>query len=125
MSLKDQSVFDRRKTAAEAKAQLLKAYKSRPGPEDPARAAFLAERKAIAEARAAREAAKEEARRIAEEKALEEKLLREEAERVAAAAREAERLAEEARLAAKRPSKILRDAAQYAALRAAGRGRRG
>jgi hypothetical protein len=119
---------DRQQASQSAKAKMLEKFKSRPSDDDPVVAQQRAERLAIAEARAAREAAKEAERlRLkaeAEALAAAEKAAREEAERIAAEEREAARKAEEARLAAERPRKSLMDAVQYAQMRAAGKGRR-
>ncbi|MET0941511.1 MAG: DUF6481 family protein [Mesorhizobium sp.] len=84
---REKDVFERRNAASEAKKALLAKFNSRPSDDDPAVLARKAERKAILEARAIREAEKE--------KLKQERLAREAAER---AKREA--AAEAARLAA-------------------------
>ena len=84
---REKDVFERRNAANEAKKALLAKFNSRPSDDDPAVLARQAERKAILEARAIREAEKE--------KLKQERLAREAAER---AKREA--AAEAARLAA-------------------------
>jgi hypothetical protein len=83
------SLEDRRKTAAEAKARLLDRFKARPAADDPAMIARAAERRAIEEAREARQAekARERQAREEEQRAVE-----------AAAAAEAERIANADRL---------------------------
>lgn len=120
----DRSFTDRQANSAAAKQALLARFKARPGPDDPIMQQRRAERQAIAEARAAREAEKAAARaeaerlaaieaaRIAEEKRIEEERL------------EAERKAEQARRDAERPRKVLLEAVQYAQMRAAGKTRR-
>ncbi len=91
-SFKDKSLTDRLADKTAAKKDLLDKLKARPGPDDPVVQARVAERKAIAEARAVREAAKAVA---AERAAIERKA------RAAAEAEErrlaAERAAEEER----------------------------
>ena len=94
---REKDIFERRNAANEAKKALLERFKARPAADDPQVLARQAERKAILEARARREAEKQRLRQ--------EKLAREAAERAAreaaeeAARREAEaKAAEEARL---------------------------
>ena len=125
---RDNDIFERRNAANEAKKALLERFKAKPAADDPAVLARQAERKAILEARAvreaekarlkqerlareaaekaAREAAAEAARLEAEEKAREEAALRdaEENERIARVlADEAERKAKrDARYAARK-----------------------
>lgn len=115
---------DRRNTAAQAKKALLEKYKASLNSDDPEIARRRAERQAIVEARKAREAARDAAREVArleaERKAAEE-AARLEAERIAA---EEKRLAELAAAEANRPNDLIRQAALYAAKRAAGKGRR-
>ena len=84
--LKEGDFSERRKTALEAKKQLLEKLKNAPKPDDPEMVAKRAERAAIAAAREERRAERE-------------RLAREEAERLkaeAAAQAEAERLRKEA-----------------------------
>ena len=123
---RDQSFAERRDAANSAKKALLERFKSKPAPDDPAVAAKQAERKAILEARAVREAEKarlkqERLAREAEERAR----LAEEAEaaRIKAEAeeveREKQRVKEEeerltAQLALEAAAKAKRDA-RYAA----------
>ena len=109
---------DRAAAAADAKKALLEAFKNRPGPDDPAVQARMAERRAINEAREAR--AIERARLKAEEEA---RLRAEEEARKIAEAEEAARKAAEAaardeQIRAER--KAARDA-RYAARKARGR----
>ena len=82
---REKDVFERRNAASEAKKALLAKFNSRPSDDDPAVLARKAERKAILEARAIREAEKE--------KLKQERLAREAAERAKreAAAEEAAR----------------------------------
>lgn len=114
-ALKIDHFNDRQATSAKAKKALQEKFLSRPGPDDPAVQARLAEQKAIAEAREVRQAerravkaadavrqAEEEAVRRIEQEALD-------AEVIARKAREAEAVLE---LAAKQ--KAARDA-RYAA----------
>ncbi len=123
---KDQTFAERRDSANAAKQALLERFKTRPAADDPAVIARQAERKAILEARAIREAekAKQKAERLARE--AEEKARREaeaEAARIQAekdaaeaaakaAAEEEERLG--AQLALEAAAKAKRDA-RYAA----------
>jgi len=84
---REKDIFERRNAANEAKKALLERFKSKPAADDPAVQARQAERKAILEARAIREAEKARLKQ--------EKLAREAAEKA-----EREALAESARLAA-------------------------
>lgn len=118
--LKTDDLAERRKTADAAKARLLERFRNRPAADDPAALARAAERKAISDARAERQAL-----RAAEEAA--------QREAAAAAAREAEALrqamaeAAEAELLAEagarqqaerdRASRVIRDEAERKALR--------
>ena len=97
---RDKDIFERRNAANEAKKALLERFKAKPAADDPAVLARQAERKAILEARAVREAEKARLKQ--------ERLAREAAEK---AAREA--AAEAARLEAEekaREEAALRDA---------------
>lgn len=120
----DRSFADRQANSANAKKALLERFKSRPGPDDPVMVQRRAERQAVAEARAAREAEKEAAR--IEQERLDEiaRLEREEAERLAEIEREVQRKAEQAKRDAERPRRVLLEAMQYVEKRAAGKGRR-
>jgi hypothetical protein len=85
---REKDIFERRNAANEAKKALLERFKARPADDDPAVLARKAERQAILEARAIREAEKA--------KLKQERLAREAAERAAReAAEEAARLAAE------------------------------
>ncbi|WP_202298314.1 DUF6481 family protein [Mesorhizobium sp. 131-2-1] len=84
---REKDIFERRNAANEAKRALLERFKSKPAADDPAVLARQAERKAILEARAIREAEKA--------KLKQEKLAREAAEKA-----EREAAAEAARIAA-------------------------
>lgn len=88
-SFKAKSLTDRLSDSVAAKQAMLQKFRAQPGPDDPAVIARAAERKAIAEARAAREAAKV----AAAEQARLEKIAREAAEQI-----ERERAAERAEL---------------------------
>jgi hypothetical protein len=70
---KEPSFADRQKAALEARMNILNKFRSQPGPDDPGVKARQAEREAFAAARAkvssAREAAKAERNRLAEEAA--------------------------------------------------------
>src|SRR5262245_29337283 len=106
---KDQNRQERLERAAKAKQQILEKFRARPAADDPAVLARLAERKAIAEAREAREQERaERKRKEAEERAQREAI--EKAEREARERREA-------------VEKVIRDAAD-AAERKAERDRR-
>ncbi len=121
---KDSGFKDRQAHSADAKKALLEKFRAKPGADDPAVAARIAEREAIIRARQTRVAEKEAVRRAAEEKVAREKAEREEAERAAEAAREAKRAAEFAAREASRPRQIIRDVALYAERRASNTGRR-
>ena len=90
---------DRQKSAETSRARLLEKFKSRPPEDDPAMIAKAAERKAVADARAARQAVKDqelEAKRAAlAAEAAEKERLRQEAQ-----------AAEEARLQAEAEAKL-------------------
>jgi hypothetical protein len=114
----DKSQTERRSDAAAAKRAMLQKLKSMPGPDDPAVIARQAERKAIAEAREARMAAKAAA---AEQARIDEaaRQAAEAAEReLAAHVAELERIEREAAL--EEEKKRARDA-RYAARKAAKR----
>jgi hypothetical protein len=94
---REKDIFERRNAANEAKKALLERFKAKPAADDPAVLARQAERKAILEARAIREAEKARLKQ--------EKLAREAAEKAAReAAAEAARLEAEAK--AKAEAKI-------------------
>jgi hypothetical protein len=120
----DRSFTDRKANSAAAKQALLERFKARPGPDDPIMQQRRAERQAIADARAVRDAEKAAARVEAERLAAIEAARLAEEERLAEIAREVARKAEQARRDAERPRKVLLEAVQYAQLRAAGKGRR-
>ncbi|MBZ9990001.1 DUF6481 family protein [Mesorhizobium sp. BH1-1-5] len=84
---REKDIFERRNAANEAKKALLERFKAKPAADDPAVLARQAERKAILDARAIREAEKARLKQ--------EKLAREAAERA-----ERQAMAEAARLAA-------------------------
>ena len=112
LSIQQQTSFNGRREASEkAKQALLAKFKARPGPDDPERLKREAARRAIVEARDAREAARaaERAAKAAEEAA--ERAAQEEIER----ALEAER---RAKMEAERPKAMLREAVLYATQRA-------
>jgi uncharacterized protein DUF6481 len=90
---REKDIFERRNAANEAKRALLERFKSKPAADDPAVLARQAERKAILEARAIREAEKA---RLKQEKLAREAAEKAEREAAAEAARIA---AEEAALA--------------------------
>jgi hypothetical protein len=115
---------DRQSDSANAKKALLERFKARPGLNDPIMQQRRAERQAVADARAVREAEKVVARAEAERLAVIERARLEEEERQAELAREVARKVEQARLDAERPRKVLLEAVQYAQMRAAGKGRR-
>jgi membrane protein involved in colicin uptake len=120
----DRSFTDRKANSSAAKQALLERFKARPGPDDPIMQQRRAERQAIADARAVRDAEKAAARAEAERLAVIEAARLAEEERLAEIAREVARKAEQARRDAERPRKVLLEAVQYAQLRAAGKGRR-
>ena len=117
---REKDIFERRNAANEAKRALLERFKSKPAADDPAVLARQAERKAILEARAIREAEKA---RLKQEKLAREAA--EKAERDAAA--EAARIAAEEAAAAEakirdaeeneRISRLLADEAERKAKR--------
>jgi membrane protein involved in colicin uptake len=115
---------DRQTDSANAKLALLARFKARPGTDDPLMQQRRAERLAVAEARAAREQARLEAKREAERLLAAAAAEREAQERLAELAREEERLADLARAEAERPRKVLLEAVHYAQLRGAGSRRR-
>ncbi|QCK86866.1 hypothetical protein E8L99_14430 [Phreatobacter aquaticus] len=119
MSFQPADFADRRAKAEEAKKALLEKFRSRPGPDHPETLKREAERRAIAEARAAREAEREAKRRAELEVIAAEEAARAEAEKVRLAAEAAKRAEEEAALAADRPRQIMREVAQYAQFRVA------
>jgi Family of unknown function (DUF6481) len=110
---KEPSFADRQKAALEARKSILNKFRAQPGPDDPGVKQRQAEREALAasraQAKAAREAEKAEAKRLEEEAAAEAaaKLAREQEEAVAReAALEAERkAARDARYAARKKRK--------------------
>ena len=106
---KDQNRLERLERAAKARQEILDKFRSRPSADDPAVVARTAERKAIAQAREAREKERDERKR----KEAEERAQREAIEK-------AEREARERREAVE---KVIRDAAE-AAERKAERDRR-
>ena len=111
---------DRIKASSSAKMALIDKLKNRPGPDDPRRQALAAERKAIHEARLARQAEKQRIALEQREREEAERRKREEAELAAALAREAEleeqrKAAEEARLL--RASRVVSDLADQKARR--------
>lgn len=90
---REKDIFERRNAANEAKKALLERFKAKPAADDPAVLARQAERRAILEARARRDAEKQKLRQ--------EKLAREAAEKAARkAAEEAARIEAEAKAAA-------------------------
>lgn len=111
---------DRIKASTTAKSALVEKLKSRPGLEDPRRAALAAERKAIHEARLARQEEKQKRLQEQREREAEERRKREEEELLAAIAREAEleserQVAEAARL--ERATRVVFDLAEQKARR--------
>ena len=97
MSYKEKSFGDRMNAAAEARKATLQRVLSRPGANDPTVIAQKAERAAIATAREARVAARNEAKRVAEKAA-------QDAIRAAALAAE-QKAARDARYAARKARK--------------------
>jgi len=97
---REKDIFERRNAANEAKKALLARFKAKPAADDPAVLAKQAERKAILDARAIREAEKQ--------KLKQERLAREAAEKAA-------REAEEARLRAEAEAKAAQEAEMLAA----------
>lgn len=120
----DRSFTDRQANSANAKKALLERFQARPKADDPIMQQRRAERQAIADARAVRDAEKAAARAEAERLAAIERAAQEEAERQAELVREAARKAEQAKRDAERPRKVLLEAVQYMQMRAAGKGRR-
>lgn len=126
---RERDFHERRTAAIEAKKALLEKFKSRPAEDDPAVIARQAERKAILEARAIREAEKErlkqerlarEAKERAEREAAEEaaRLAAEEAAREAARIREQEENERVARYLAEEAERKAKRDARYAARKA-------
>jgi Family of unknown function (DUF6481) len=126
---REKDIFERRNAANEAKQALLAKFKARPADDDPAVLARQAERKAILEARAIREAEKErlkrerlacEAAERAEREAAAEaaRLAAEEAARAEAKARESEETERIARLLADEAERKAKRDARYAARKA-------
>jgi membrane protein involved in colicin uptake len=109
---------DRLEASQKAKQALLAKFRSRPGTDDPEFMKRQAERRAIAEAREAREAAKEAIRQAELERLAAEEAARKEAERIAAEEAELKRLEEEEARAKARPKQIYREIAAYAEARA-------
>jgi hypothetical protein len=123
---REKDIFERRNAANEAKKALLERFKAKPGPDDPTVQARLAERKAILEARAEREAEKarlkqEKLAREAAEKAKREaaaeaaRLVAEQAAQAEAKLREAEENERIARLLADEAARKAKRDARYAA----------
>ncbi|MDX7952802.1 DUF6481 family protein [Lichenihabitans sp. Uapishka_5] len=111
---------DRIKASSTAKSALIDKLKNRPGPDDPRRQAVAAERKAVHDARLARQAEKQRMLLEQREREEAERLKREEEELAAALLREAEleaqrKVAEEARMA--RASRAVLDMADQKARR--------
>jgi hypothetical protein len=110
---KEPSFADRQKAAQDARKKLLNKFRSQPGPDDPAVKARQAEREAIAAGQAkasvAREAAKVERKRAAEEAAVAAaaQIVREKKEAVArkAALEIEQKAARDARYAARKKKK--------------------
>jgi hypothetical protein len=123
-AFKNPNYTDRLSTSAAAKKALLEKFKARPTSEDPDVAKRMAERKAIREAREARNAEREAARRAIAEREAAEAAQRKATEEAERAAREAQEEAERAAREAARPKQIIRDVAAYAAMKAAGGRRR-
>lgn len=111
---------DRIKNSSTAKLALIDKMKNRPGPDDPRRQAIAAERKAVHDARLARQAEKQRLALEQREREEEERRKREEEELAAALVREAElevqrKAAEEAR--ALRATRAVSDLADQKARR--------
>jgi hypothetical protein len=126
---REKDIFERRNAANEAKRALLERFKSKPAADDPAVLARQAERKAILEARAIREAEKarlkqEKLAREAAEKAEREaaaeaaRIAAEEAAQAEAKIREAEENERIARLLADEAERKAKRDARYAARKA-------
>ncbi|UCI08068.1 DUF6481 family protein [Mesorhizobium sp. B1-1-8] len=123
---REKDIFERRNAANEAKKALLERFKAKPAADDPAVLARQAERKAILEARAIREAEKarlkqEKLAREAAEKAEREaaaeaaRIAAEEAAQAEAKIREAEENERIARLLADEAERKAKRDARYAA----------
>ncbi|MCW6508727.1 DUF6481 family protein [Lichenifustis flavocetrariae] len=111
---------DRIKASTSAKLALVEKLKTRPGPDDPRRQAVAAERKAIHDARLARQEERQRLLQEQREREAEERRKREEEELLAALAREAEleaerKVVEAARL--ERASRVVLDQAEQKARR--------
>ncbi len=126
---REKDVFERRNAANEAKKALLARFNSRPPEDDPAVLARKAERQAILEARAIREAEKEKLRQERLAREAEERRIREAAEeaarleaeeraRIEAQAKEAEDNERIARLLADEAERKAKRDARYAARKA-------
>jgi hypothetical protein len=126
---REKDIFERRGAANEAKRAMLEKFKAKPAADDPAVLARQAERKAILEARAIREAEKErlkqerlarEAKERAEREAAAEaaRLTAEEAAQAEAKKREAEENERIARLLADDAERKAKRDARYAARKA-------
>ncbi|CDX16166.1 DUF6481 family protein [Mesorhizobium sp. VK24D] len=126
---REKDIFERRNAANEAKKALLERFKAKPAADDPAVLARQAERKAILEARAIREAEKarlkqEKLAREAAEKAEREaaaeaaRIAAEEAAAAEAKIREAEEAERIARLLADEAERKAKRDARYAARKA-------
>jgi hypothetical protein len=126
---REKDIFERRNAANEAKKALLERFKAKPAADDPAVLARQAERKAILEARAIREAEKarlkqEKLAREAAEKAEREaaaeaaRIAAEEAAAAEAKIREAEETERIARLLADEAERKAKRDARYAARKA-------
>jgi hypothetical protein len=126
---REKDVFERRNAANEAKKALLARFKSRPAEDDPEVLARKAERRAILEARAIREAEKEKLRQERLAREAEERRIREAAEeaarleaeeraRIEAQAKEAEENERIARLLADEAERKAKRDARYAARKA-------
>ena len=126
---REKDVFERRNAANEAKKALLARFNSRPAEDDPEVLARKAERQAILEARAIREAEKEKLRQERLAREAEERRIREAAEeaarleaeeraRIEAQAKEAEENERIARLLADEAERKAKRDARYAARKA-------
>ena len=126
---REKDIFERRNAANEAKRALLERFKAKPAADDPAVLARQAERKAVLEARAIREAEKarlkqEKLAREAAEKAEREaaaeaaRMAAEEAAQAEAKIREAEENERIARLLADEAERKAKRDARYAARKA-------
>ena len=119
----DRSFTDPLSNPSHATTGMLSIYTPRSMPDDPVLVQRRAEREAIAQARAEREAEKAKIR--AEKERLEaiERARIEEEKRQEELAREAARKAEQAKRDAERPRKVLLEAVQYMQMRTAGKRR--